>query len=74
MFAATSHRGFDFFSLDSAFALQPFQLAIYHSHHHDAPPMFTGYTKCGTPFAGMNEIRFKPAFNPYTEPSAEIFG
>ncbi|GAQ88772.1 Phenylalanyl-tRNA synthetase class IIc alpha subunit [Klebsormidium nitens] len=23
---------------------------------------------------GMNEIRFKPAFNPYTEPSAEIFG
>ena len=23
---------------------------------------------------GMKEIRFKPAFNPYTEPSMEIFG
>jgi phenylalanyl-tRNA synthetase alpha chain len=23
---------------------------------------------------GMKELRFKPAFNPYTEPSMEIFG
>ena len=22
---------------------------------------------------GMNELRFKPAYNPYTEPSMEIF-
>lgn len=23
---------------------------------------------------GLQQIRFKPAFNPYTEPSMEIFG
>ena len=23
---------------------------------------------------GMKELRFKPAFNPYTEPSMEMFG
>lgn len=23
---------------------------------------------------GMSELRFKPAYNPYTEPSMEIFG
>ena len=24
--------------------------------------------------AGMTKLRFKPAYNPYTEPSMEIFG
>ncbi len=25
-------------------------------------------------YTGMHKLRFKPAFNPYTEPSMEIFG
>ncbi|KAG5393292.1 hypothetical protein IGI04_023255 [Brassica rapa subsp. trilocularis] len=28
---------------------------------------------CDCAFTGMSELRFKPAYNPYTEPSMEIF-
>jgi phenylalanyl-tRNA synthetase alpha chain len=27
-----------------------------------------------SPHAGIDELKFKPAYNPYTEPSMEIFG
>ena len=36
--------------------------------------MLVKISLCMSLFKGMKKLRFKPAYNPYTEPSMEIFG